>query len=171
MNDEKQVAENIKTAETALPHSMKTDELAVIKNVAQSYRGLMKVQCTGCEYCMPCPSGVNIPASFRIYNDYCMFGEEQQGRGMYAMMLMGGFTGKRADASLCVECKKCMERCPQHIAIPEKLKEVSKDLGGRKPRQCSRCLKVDTHRNQRKPTKQPSAANLTVFHFSLFLWL
>ena len=132
MNDEKQVAENIKTAETALPHSMKNDELSLIKNVAESYRGLMKVQCTGCEYCMPCPSGVNIPASFRIYNDYCMFGEEQQARGMYAMMLMGGFTGKRADASLCVECKKCMERCPQHIAIPEKLKEVSKDLGGPK---------------------------------------
>ena len=92
----------------------------------------MKVQCTGCEYCMPCPQGVNIPANFRIYNDYCMFGEEQQSRAMYGMMLMGGFTGKSADASLCKECKQCMERCPQHIAIPEQLKSVSKDLGGAK---------------------------------------
>ena len=132
MNDEKQVAENIKTAETALPGSMKADELATIKNVAESYRRLMKVQCTGCEYCMPCPSGVNIPANFRIYNDYYMFGNEQQSRAIYGMMLMGGFTGKRSDASLCKECKQCMERCPQHIAIPECLKSVSKDLGGAK---------------------------------------
>ena len=132
MNDEKQVAENIKTAETALPCSMKADELATIKNVAESYRVLMKVPCTGCQYCMPCPSGVNIPANFNIYNDYCMFGDEQRSRFMYALMLMGGFTGKRSDASLCKECKKCMERCPQHIAIPEQLKSVSTDLGGPK---------------------------------------
>lgn len=132
MNDEKQVAENIKTAETALSGAMKAYELSVIKNVAQSYRRLMRVPCTGCQYCMPCPSGVNIPANFSIYNDYCMFGDEQRSRGMYAMMLMGGFTGKRSDASLCHECKKCMERCPQHIAIPEQLKCVSNDLGGHK---------------------------------------
>ena len=86
--------------------------------------------CTGCQYCMPCPSGVNIPANFSIYNDYCMFGDETRSRGMYAMMLMGALTGKRADASLCKDCKKCMERCPQHIAIPEQLKLVCNDLGG-----------------------------------------
>ena len=80
MNDENHVAENIKAAETALPCSMKRSELAVIKNVAESYRRLMKVPCTGCQYCMPCPSGVNIPSNFRIYNDYYMFGEEQKSR-------------------------------------------------------------------------------------------
>jgi len=132
MNDEKQIAENIKTYETALPNAMKSDELATIKNVAEAYKRLMKVQCTGCEYCMPCPSGVNIPRNFSAYNDYCMFGDEQHSRAMYGMMLMGGLTGKRADASLCKECKQCMERCPQHIAIPECLKSVSKDLGGAK---------------------------------------
>jgi predicted aldo/keto reductase-like oxidoreductase len=132
MNEEKQVAENIKTAETAFPSAMKSDELATIKKVAESYKRLMKVQCTGCEYCMPCPSGVNIPRNFSAYNDYCMFGDEQHSRAMYGMMLMGGLTGKRADASLCKACKKCMERCPQHIAIPECLKSVSKDLGGAK---------------------------------------
>jgi predicted aldo/keto reductase-like oxidoreductase len=132
MNDEKQVAENIKTAETALPCSMKANELTTIKNVAESYRRLIKVPCTGCQYCMPCPSGVNIPANFMLYNDYCMFGDEQRSRFMYAMMLMGGFTGKRSDAALCKECKKCVERCPQHIEIPQQLKSVLNDLGGKK---------------------------------------
>ena len=92
----------------------------------------MQVPCTGCQYCMPCPFGVNIPSSFRIYNDYYMFGDEQRSRAMYGMMLLGGLTGKPSDPSLCKECKKCMERCPQHIAIPEKLKLVSKELGGPK---------------------------------------
>jgi predicted aldo/keto reductase-like oxidoreductase len=154
MNDEKQVTENIKTAETALPDSMKAYELATIKNVAESYRRLMKVQCTGCEYCMPCPSGVNIPANFRIYNDYYMFGEEQQSRAMYGMMLMGGLTGKRADASLCKECKQCMERCPQHIAIPQQLKSVSNDLGGPKTEAMLAMIKSA---HPQKPDKTASA--------------
>ena len=132
MNMKKQVAENVKTAETALPCSMKADELATIKNVAAAYRRLIKVQCTGCQYCMSCPSGVNIPANFGIYNDYCMFGDEQRSRFMYAMRLMGGFGGKRCDASLCKECKQCMDRCPQHIVIPQQLKSVLNDLGGSK---------------------------------------
>ena len=132
MNDEKQVTENIKAAETALPRSMKRGELAVIKNVAESFRSLMKVPCTGCQYCMPCPYGVNIPSNFRIYNDYYMFGDEQESRAIYAMMLMGGLTGKRSDASLCKECKKCIARCPQHIEIPQELKSVLNDLGGPK---------------------------------------
>jgi predicted aldo/keto reductase-like oxidoreductase len=132
MNEESQVAENIKAAETALPNSMKPEELAVIKNVAESYRRLMKVPRSGCQYCMPCPFGVNIPSSFRIYNDYYMFGDEQKSRAMYARMLMGMLTGKRSDASICQECKKCMERCPQHIAIPAELKSVQDALGGPK---------------------------------------
>jgi predicted aldo/keto reductase-like oxidoreductase len=132
MNDEKHIAENIRTAETALPCSMKRSELTVVKNVAESLRSRMKVPCTGCQYCMPCPYGVNIPGNFKIYNDYCMFGDEQKSRAMYAMMLMGGFSGKRSDASLCKECKKCIARCPQHIEIPQQLKSVLNDLGGPK---------------------------------------
>jgi hypothetical protein len=132
MNDEKHVIENIKAAESALPRSMKRGELAVIKNVAESFRSLMKVPCTGCQYCMPCPYGVNIPSNFRIYNDYYMFGDEQESRAIYAMMLLGGLTGKRSDASLCKECKKCIARCPQHIQIPQELKSVLNDLGGPK---------------------------------------
>jgi hypothetical protein len=132
MNMKKQVVENVKTAETALPCSMKPAELATIKNVAEAYRRLIKVPCTGCLYCMPCPSGVNIPANFGIYNDYCMFSDEKRSRSMYALMLMGGFGGKRSDATLCIECKKCVEHCPQHIDIPQQLKSVLKDIGGSK---------------------------------------
>ena len=66
MNDEGQITENIKTAETALPESLTPEELATIKKAADSYRSLQKVPCTGCQYCMPCVNGVNIPANFQI---------------------------------------------------------------------------------------------------------
>ena len=56
----------------------------------------------------------------------------KKSRAMYAMRLLGGLTGKRSDASICKECKKCMERCPQHIEIPQQLKLVLNDLGGNK---------------------------------------
>ena len=155
MNDEKQVLENIKVAETALPNSLKNEELAIMKNVAGAYRRLMKIECTGCQYCMPCPSGVNIPGSFKVYNDYYMFGNEQQTRVMYAMMLKGGLTGKRADASLCKDCKQCMERCPQHIVIPERLKEVEKEIGGPKTEAIlSKMKSVNSRQKQQTPKKR-----------------
>jgi predicted aldo/keto reductase-like oxidoreductase len=153
MNDEKQVEENIKTAETALPNSLKAEELALIENVAAAYRRLMKVQCTGCQYCLPCPSGVNIPENFKRYNDYYMFGDEETARSLYVGMLLGGLTGKRADASLCKNCKTCMERCPQHILIPEKLKEVEKALGGPKAEARLATLK-NSHQTQEKQNKK-----------------
>jgi hypothetical protein len=130
MNDESQITENLKTAETALPNSMNPDELATMSKVAVSYKRLTKVPCTGCEYCMPCPQGVNIPNNFNIYNQYYMFGEKTKSRGMYAAMLMGLMTGQRADASLCKNCGSCAKHCPQHIAIPTELKSVKKTLGG-----------------------------------------
>ena len=130
MNDESQITENVKTAETALPNSMTANELATVDKVAASYRRLMKVPCTGCAYCMPCPQGVRIPNNFQMYNQYCMFGKKFMTRAMYAAMLMGLMNGKAADASLCKSCGQCAKRCPQHINIPKELKSVKGTLGG-----------------------------------------
>jgi len=130
MNDENHIAENIKTCENALPGSMTPAELATMEKVAGTYKKLMKVGCTGCAYCMPCPFGVNIPQCFYLYNDYFMGSNRLMTRGFYGMMLMGGGGGIPAHAALCKNCGKCMKICPQHIAIPEELKKVSKTLGG-----------------------------------------
>ena len=61
MNAESQITENPKTAETALPNSLNPNELATINQIAAAYKRLMKLPCTGCSYCQPCPQGVNIP--------------------------------------------------------------------------------------------------------------
>jgi predicted aldo/keto reductase-like oxidoreductase len=129
MNDEKQIEENITACETALPNALSQEELAVVDKVSRSYKRLMKVPCTGCAYCMPCPNGVNIPSNFNIYNQYSMFSNKFYTRGMYAVMLMG-LNGKRADASLCKNCGACTKKCPQHINIPTELAAVKSNLGG-----------------------------------------
>jgi predicted aldo/keto reductase-like oxidoreductase len=128
MNDEKHIAENIRTCETALPGSMTADDLATVEAVAASYNRQIKVGCTGCAYCMPCPFGVNIPQNFFIYNSYFM-GNKLMSRGFYGLTLMGGM-GERADAALCKNCGKCAKACPQKIAIPDELGKVRKILGG-----------------------------------------
>jgi uncharacterized protein len=128
MNDEEHIEENIATCQTAFPGSMAEAELATIEKVAASYRSQIKVGCTGCAYCMPCPSGVNIPMCFSQYNDYHL-GNSLMARGFYGMMLMGGM-GTKADASLCISCGKCAKACPQHIAIPSELQKVNRTLGG-----------------------------------------
>jgi predicted aldo/keto reductase-like oxidoreductase len=130
MNDENHIAENLKTCEDSLPGSMTAGELATMEEVAGTYRKLIKVGCTGCAYCMPCPSGVNIPQCFSIYNDYYMGNNSLITRGMYGMMLMGAMGASATDASLCRNCGKCEKACPQKIAIPEELKKVRSTLGG-----------------------------------------
>jgi len=130
MNDEGHIDENIKTCQTALPHTMSDAELATVTEVAGLYKRLMKVGCTGCAYCMPCPSGVNIPMCFSIYNDYHIGASHLIARGMYGGMLMGGVMAGRSDASLCKGCGKCAKACPQHIAIPQELKKVNSTMGG-----------------------------------------
>jgi hypothetical protein len=129
MNDEAHIGENLKTCEEALPGSMTADDLATIEKVAATYRKLIKVGCTGCAYCMPCPFGVNIPQCFSLYNDYSMGLNRMMTRGFYGMQLMGGMAAP-ADASLCRDCGKCVKACPQQIAIPEELKKVRSTLGG-----------------------------------------
>ena len=129
MNDEAHIAENIRTCEDALPGSMTTEELATMERVAATYRKLIRVGCTGCAYCMPCPFGVNIPQCFSLYNDYSIGLNRMMTRGFYGLQLMGGM-GTPADASLCRNCGKCVKACPQDIAIPEELKKVRRTLGG-----------------------------------------
>jgi hypothetical protein len=129
MNHEDHVEENLKVSNEALPDSLTEDELKLYEQVKEVYRDLMKVDCTGCGYCMPCPRGVDIPRCFNFYNQKYMFNTSQSFD--YLGMLGGVFTGQEAYAGLCNDCKRCIRACPQDLEIPELLNDVSRELEGR----------------------------------------
>lgn len=131
MNLEEHIAENLAIADAALPGSLTDDERERVKRVADKFRELMKTDCTGCCYCMPCPEGVMIPEIFETYNKLHMFGNEQEAKFVYAIRMSGGVSGREPGyASLCVQCGECVEKCPQQIEIPDHLADAVEDLEG-----------------------------------------
>lgn len=131
MNEEDHVAENLRIAGHAMPNSLTKEELQLIRRVEKKYRELMKVGCTACQYCMPCPSGVNIPLCFEEYNNLGMVENPEAEKFMYAARLGGAVgTGEPSYASLCVQCRECVDKCPQHIEIPDVLESVVKEFEG-----------------------------------------
>jgi len=132
MNEESQVEENLKIAGGAYSNSLTEAEIQLVSRVEKKYCQLMKIGCTGCEYCMPCPSGVNIPECFSIYNNLHMFGNVDGAKFTYAVSMSGVFTNTEPGgfASQCIECGQCVEKCPQNLKIPDLLKAVVEELEG-----------------------------------------
>ena len=130
MNEEDHIDENINLAENARPGLFSPEEMALVTQASETYRRLMKVNCTGCGYCMPCPTNVNIPICFEMFNNLHMFKSEIAKMG-YAFRMGGDLTdGIAGYASQCVQCGQCIDKCPQNIPIPDVLAEVVKDMEG-----------------------------------------
>jgi predicted aldo/keto reductase-like oxidoreductase len=130
MNSMDQIDENLKIASEADIHSMSTVETDTVSTAAETFRNLMKVPCTGCQYCMPCPKGVNIPSAFTFYNQKYLFKQGFMSRAMY-LLQHGTIQGREPSlASQCVACGLCMKHCPQSIQIPSELKTVEREFEG-----------------------------------------
>ena len=127
MNEEAHIAENVHLAETAHPGQFSDADRAALGLVRTAFKSKMKVDCTGCAYCMPCPFGVDIPSAFADHNAYSLFGSKQI-RFTHTLNASGATSGKPSRANLCKDCGKCEKKCPQHIPIRAKLKEAHKDL-------------------------------------------
>jgi uncharacterized protein len=130
MNNEAHIDENLLAAESALPDSLTGEELALIVRVRDTYLRLMKVGCTGCGYCMPCPAGVDIPGCFTLYNTNHLFPHDRTAKFLY-LGRHGGILGATSYAGLCRECGKCEKVCPQHLPIRALMKDVSRTMEGR----------------------------------------
>jgi predicted aldo/keto reductase-like oxidoreductase len=114
-----QVRENVRIAEDAFPNSLTEAELDLIAKVRAIYKKRIRVSCSECRYCMPCPNSVHIPDILSLYNDAFMYGTLSDSLRMYDTLKKAG-----CDASACVECGACEEVCPQHLGIPQHLKEI-----------------------------------------------
>ena len=118
MNSMQQLQENIGTLSGLVPVS--EQEKNTLDEAAAIYSKSGTIACTGCGYCRPCPGGVDIPRVFSIYNHAKLVGFHIPFDNGYSTL------EEKEKASNCVQCGLCMEKCPQHLAIPEYLREVEK---------------------------------------------
>jgi len=119
-----QVKENIKIADKNEADSMSGVELEAVDRVSKIISDSIKVPCTACKYCMPCPFGVDIPSCFSNYNSYYYFKEGSKARekliDQYNIYL-----DESEKAKNCTQCKACESHCPQNITISEEMQKVS----------------------------------------------
>ncbi len=114
-----QVIENLHIADNAQPNSLTDEDLSLISEVKSIYKDRIKIPCTECNYCVPCPNNVAIPDVFSVYNDFFAYEAEDSSRDNYAYLKK-----VNADPAACTECKKCEDLCPQHLPITHHLKEA-----------------------------------------------
>ncbi|MGI1689783.1 aldo/keto reductase [Thermoanaerobacter uzonensis] len=118
MSTFEQLKENIESAKRSGVNTLTKEELEIVNRVRNKYKELSPIACTGCNYCMPCPNGVNIPRNFELYNEAHMYNTYEANRRDYENL-------GDAKASSCVECGTCESVCPQHLTIIDYLKEVA----------------------------------------------
>ncbi|MHB8962056.1 MAG: aldo/keto reductase [Saccharofermentanales bacterium] len=127
MSSMEMVEENVVTASHA-DNPLTESELHTLDKLMNEYRRLSELYCTGCNYCMPCPQGVNIPFIFSQMNNYRIYGLKDLAKSEYAQIGKREWTpGEKADK--CVECGICETKCPQKIEIIRQLKECAAALG------------------------------------------
>jgi predicted aldo/keto reductase-like oxidoreductase len=126
MHSIEMVEENCAMAENDGP--LTQVETEDIRAMLDQLQGLQDLYCTGCGYCVPCPNGVNIPANFLLMNYEVVY---NFGGGM-SEAYNNGLKAAKASADNCIECGECLEKCPQNIDIPERLKDVAKQFALKK---------------------------------------
>jgi uncharacterized protein len=129
MSTMQQVEENVASAARAVrPAEMPASDLEVIARVREALTKLSPIPCTKCEYCLPCPNGVNIPRNFDVYNLGAMYADEPFARGEYRDWIKDP-----EKAAQCIQCQECESKCPQSIPISAWLPVVEEVLGLNRP--------------------------------------
>jgi len=126
MNSSDQLEENLRLAEISADGMLSETQKTVYKSVLESINRACKSRCTGCNYCMPCPFGVNIPGSFAAYNTVYSMGYLE---GLKQYITSSGLMSVRSGSpALCTKCGKCEKHCPQGIQIIKELETVHKKM-------------------------------------------
>lgn len=122
--------DNVKTFSSFKP--LNSEEMNFLAEVADQLESYPLIRCTACQYCMPCPYGLNIPAIFKFYNDNVNAGTYVSSREQedYARLRRNYLRSYNKtiepdrQADHCIGCGKCARECPQHIAIPRELRRI-----------------------------------------------
>ena len=125
MNTEEMVLENAQTASEVEVGEMGPAEETMLQDVVKAINSRMKVGCTGCGYCTPCPKGVDIPGTFAAYNRIY---SESKFYGLKEYFMCTAFRKNVTGASNCIGCGKCEKHCPQGLPIRKHLQDAQKEL-------------------------------------------
>jgi predicted aldo/keto reductase-like oxidoreductase len=118
-----QVQQNVEIADRSGVGTLTQGELDLVARVQEAYQELDTIPCTKCQYCMPCPNGVNIPRNFELYNQAVVYGNQDLAKSLYNWHMP---EGERAEA--CIACRECEEKCPQQIEISDWMSRVHETL-------------------------------------------
>ena len=121
MSAEDQLTDNLATFARFEP--LTAAETAAVEQTAAFLHSRIKVGCTGCRYCMPCPMGVDIPDNFGIWNKLGMFGQPDAVKQQWAAHFPDA-----EKASHCARCGKCEGVCPQKLPIRASLAQLQQEL-------------------------------------------
>ena len=124
MSSMEMVEENARVASDMSPLS--AEEKARVDAMMEENRRLAELYCTGCNYCMPCPKGLNIPEIFKMMNYHRVYGLTEYAKKTYAAIGSGNL--KFQNAAACVGCGQCEKKCPQHLRIREQLRATHETL-------------------------------------------
>jgi len=127
MSSMAQLVENIAmfSQEDMKPGCLSPAEKETISAARAAYKSIVSIPCTTCDYCVPCPVGVQIPGIFSLYNEFKMFEQTDNPRRNYMFTTRAG-----GDASKCTNCGVCIKKCPQNINIPQALQTAHETLQG-----------------------------------------
>ena len=122
--------DNLKTYSPLVP--LTDQEKAVLEDIARLRSEYPEIPCTQCQYCMPCPYGLDIPSIFTHYNKCVNEGfinddkedsEYRKDRRAYLVSYDRAIPTLR-QADRCISCGICVSKCPQHIAIPGEIRKI-----------------------------------------------
>ena len=117
------VVQNLDVANRSSVGNLTEAEAAFLDELRKAYDESQPIKCTKCRYCMPCPSGVDIPLNFETYNNNAA---ADQGSDLFKVLY--GMMAADIRADQCTQCGTCEENCPQKLAIPKLLEIVHAGL-------------------------------------------
>ncbi len=128
MTNIEMVEENCAIGDDANPMTEEDFKKAAV--MMEEIKKFSDLYCTGCNYCMPCPQGIDIPYIFNCYTYFNVYGLTDHARNMYSRVGRAEH-GQGKPVSECVSCRKCEKKCPQHIEISKRLREVHEKISAR----------------------------------------
>mgnify|MGYP000851328055 CR=1 FL=1 len=120
MTSKAMVDENVETA-ARCNEELSSEEWKKISDTLEQIKELSRLYCTGCDYCQPCPMGIQISKIFLLYNFHKVYGLTQYAKEEFAKLL----SEAEGDPQSCIQCGECAKKCPQSIPVPEKLKQAA----------------------------------------------